>query len=200
MIPPVPSATLMSFVREFATVQLLIQSSTETRAVDAFALCTIKMERQVRRLFTFSIYQFPCFTSVSIPALKTALAKEKGIYFESFIKGFDALQPTSIAALVGPENTRLSPVLDVVRQLRNKIFHGQLTGQDLSRGDLLCYVTDIQEWCRLLGEGAQLRFKYAGFDDSFQKADDANLSAGFRASVSSVADYASFLKTIARKN
>ncbi|MEQ1645449.1 MAG: hypothetical protein ABL959_18510, partial [Pyrinomonadaceae bacterium] len=101
---------LGDYDREFATVDLLLDSKTAaTRGVDAFALCIIKMERQLRRLFTFSIFQFPCFTSASIPDLKAALAREY-IYFEDFIKGFEELHPKSIADLIGSDYSRLQPL------------------------------------------------------------------------------------------
>ncbi len=145
----------MSYEREFATVDLLLDSKTaETRGVDVFALCIIKMERQLRRLFTFSIFQFPCFTYASVPDLKAALADER-IYFEGFIKGFEALHPMSIADLIGSDYSRLQSLPAVVTKHRNKIFHGQITGQELSRETLLDYVSDLREWCRLLGDGAR---------------------------------------------
>jgi hypothetical protein len=50
----------MSYSAEFESVNLIVQSQTGTRGVDAFALALIKAECQIRRLFTYLIYQFPC--------------------------------------------------------------------------------------------------------------------------------------------
>lgn len=188
----------MSYSREFATVAVLLDSTAETRGVDAFALCVIKMERQLRRLFTFSVFQFPCFTYGSIKQLKAALAAEKRIYFEGFIKGFEKIHPKSIADLIGAQYTRLHPVLHVVTQYRNKIFHGQLTGQDLSRDALFSHVSDLQEWCKLLGEGACNYMGYEGFGDSFQKAQDSMFVAGYTLTFASVEDYKRLLQTLRR--
>jgi hypothetical protein len=186
----------MSYEREFATVDILRASKTaETRGVDAFALCIIKTERQIRRLLTFSIFQFPCFTYASIHDLKTALANER-IYYEGFIKGFEALHPKSIADLIGPEYARLQPLLPVIKKHRNKIFHGQITGQELSREALLDYVDDLREWCRLLGEGTHSYLGYEGFDDSFRKSPDATFVSHYKLSLASVADYKNLLKTL----
>mgnify|MGYP001559003844 CR=1 FL=1 len=183
----------MSYAREFATIELLVSSDAETRGVDAFALSIIKMERQLRRLFTFSIFQYPCFSDGSIQELKDALAAER-IYFEGFIKGFDAIHPKSIADLIGADYTRLHPVLAIVTRHRNKIFHGQLTGEDLSRRDLLGHVAALQDWCRLLGEGARCYMGYEGFDNSFRKAADAAFVSGYKLQLSRINDYKKLLK------
>jgi hypothetical protein len=185
----------MPYAREFATIELLkLCSDAETLGVDAFALSMIKMERQLRRLFTFSIFQYPCFSDGSIKELKDALAAEEKIYFEGFIKGFEAIHPRAIADLIGSDYTRLRPVLDVITRHRNKIFHGQLTGQDLSRNDLLNHVAFLQDWCRLLGEGARHYMGYEGFDDSFHKVTDTAFVSGYKLTLSSVNDYKKLLK------
>src|ERR1019366_4748399 len=44
---------------EFATVEVLWYSNAETKRVDSLALSWIKYEKQLRRLFTFFIYQHP---------------------------------------------------------------------------------------------------------------------------------------------
>jgi hypothetical protein len=51
----------MSFQGEFQTVELIERSDAETRGVDAFALSLLKAERQLRRLFTYLVFQYPCF-------------------------------------------------------------------------------------------------------------------------------------------
>lgn len=45
-----------SATEEFSTVDLLLGSGAETRAVDAFALALIKAERQARKLVTHLVY------------------------------------------------------------------------------------------------------------------------------------------------
>jgi hypothetical protein len=184
----------MSYQREFAAIELLVGSPLETRGVDAFALCIIKMERQLRRLFTFSVFQYPGFTYGSVPDMKAALAAERNIYFEGFIEGFETIHPVSISHLIGEAYSRLQPVLSVVTTHRNKIFHGQLTGQELSRDDLLAYVDTIGDWCRLLGGGARRYFGYEGFDNSFQKASDKSFVSHYKITLSGMEDYKALLK------
>ena len=190
----------MSYSREFATVELLLNSKTaETRGVDAFALCLIKMEKQLRRLFTYSVFQFPCFTSQTVPQLKDALAHEKNIYFEGFIKGFEAIHPKSVADLVGGEYVRLHRLHSIVTKYRNKIFHGQLTGQELSRSKLIDHAYAMQEWCRLLGDGARAYINYDGFGDSFRKASNPNFTSGYKLGLASVPEYKALLRTLRRQ-
>lgn len=47
----------MNTNHEFDTVGLIVNSTSETRGVDAFALATIKAERQLRKLFTHLVFQ-----------------------------------------------------------------------------------------------------------------------------------------------
>ena len=48
-------------------------------------------------------------------------------------------------------------------------LHRRHTGTVISRDDLLRYVATIEEWCRLLGDGARGYMGYEGFDESFKK-------------------------------
>jgi hypothetical protein len=185
--------------REFAAVDLLIRSQdVETRGVDAFALSVIKVERQVRRLFTFSIYQLPCFDKTSIPDLTRALA-ERQIFLHGLMAGFEMLHPVTMGSLVGPESPRLLAVLETARGYRNKIFHGQRTGEGLSREQLLDVVDDLRTWCRLLGSGAQAYMGYDGFSDSFRDAADPAFVSGYRRSITDLAGYEHLLDEMVPK-
>ena len=57
---------LESCAAEFRTVDLIVASSAETRGVDAFALSVIEAERQIRRLVTHLVYQFPSFAPMTL--------------------------------------------------------------------------------------------------------------------------------------
>lgn len=161
----------MSTAEEFATVDLILGAGVETRGVDAFALSLIKAERQIRRLFTHLVYQFPAFAPGNIPRLRDTLAASRRVYFEDFITGFDALYPRSVEALVGPEYVRLKRRVDEAIDHRNKIFHGQLTSRALTRQDLVDLANDIREWCTILASGAASEVGYDGFGrNSFRKS------------------------------
>lgn len=185
----------MSTADEFTTVDLLLGSQAETRGVDAFALSVIKAERQVRKLFTHLVYQFPSFAPGDVAALRGALGSSRRVYFDGFLAGFDALYARSIQTLVGPEYVRLKGRLDEAIDHRNKIFHGQLTARALTRRDLVDLVTDIKTWCTSLGTSAKAELGYDGFErNSFQKSATSDLWKRFKVSFNSVADYQAFIR------
>ena len=178
---------------EFATVDLIVRSKSNTRGVDAFVLTLIKAERQVRRLFTHLVYQFPVFGRDSVEALRDTLAQNRRVYFEGVLRGFDALYPRSIQDLVGGEYQRLRRRLREANEHRNKIFHGQLTRRGVNREDLLHLVTDIRSWCTVLSTRAEAEFGYDGFRrNSFQKA-KRSVSKGYKVQLTTIADYKRFI-------
>ena len=91
----------MTYKVEFETVELLEKSSAETRGVDAFALSLIKAERQIRKLFTYLVFQFPAFSLADVVGFRDVLGQNKKVYFDGFIKGIDALYSKSVKDLVG---------------------------------------------------------------------------------------------------
>src|SRR5688572_28472349 len=103
----------MSYHDEFQTIDLLQDQGcqAETRGVDAFALAVIKAERQQRKLFTYLIYQYPCFDDTHITALRDALAS-KLIFFDGLVRGVDAVSPIKVAAMIGVEFPALWQSLD----------------------------------------------------------------------------------------
>jgi hypothetical protein len=161
----------MSFEDEFAVVDMIVASAHETRGVDAFALSLIKAERQMRKLFTHLVFQCPCFDAESASVMRDALGSKSVYYFEGFERGFDALAPKTVATMVGADYAALRGVLTNAVEIRNKIFHGQLTqNQYVRRGELLGFVADIRRWCELLADAALSEVGYDGFQrNSFRK-------------------------------
>ena len=186
----------MSVQDEFATVDLVLGSTAETRAVDAFALALIKAERQARRIFTHLVYQFPVFGSSDVVDLKATLSANRNVYFEGFLTGIDGLSGRSIQLLVGADYPRLRQQVKVATGYRNKIFHGQLTAHSLSRADLTSLAGDLKGWCSLVAAGATTEFGYDGFArNSFQKSAIANMAGRFKVQLNSIADYKAFIAT-----
>lgn len=186
----------MSVAEEFATVDLLLGTQFETRGVDAFALSLIKTERQIRKLFTFLVYQFPAFGFGDIGALRQTLGANRRVYFDGFITGFDTLYPTPVQSLIGTDYVRLKDRIDKAIDHRNKIFHGQLTAHLLTRQDLVDFAGDLKSWCTTLAASAKQEFEYDGFArNSFQKASNNTLWQRYRVQLRSVADYEAFIRT-----
>ncbi|QEZ44122.1 hypothetical protein [Cupriavidus oxalaticus] len=116
----------MSFADEFAVIDMIAASQLPTRAVDAFALSIIKMERQMRRLFTYLIFQSDAFDATDVEALRNILSTNDKVYFEGFERGINALYQSSVEQMVGAEYEVLRPAVSEAVAVRNKIFHGQL--------------------------------------------------------------------------
>jgi hypothetical protein len=180
---------------EFKTVDAVIGSKADTSGVDAFALSLIKSERQARKLFTHLVYQFPAFTKVDVPTLRATLEANNRVYFAGLLTGFDALYPKSIETLVGPDYRRLKGRLAEASRHRNKIFHGQLTVQSLSRSELLSLVEDIRKWCEQLARGAFAELMYDGFGrNSFKKSSVSDLWRRLKVEFKKVEDYKQFIR------
>ncbi|MGH9500349.1 MAG: hypothetical protein ACRD3L_14500 [Terriglobales bacterium] len=184
-----------SYSQEFETVDVVINSTARTCGVDAFALSVIKTERQIRKLVTHLIYQFPCFGPDDVPSVRHALVNNRRVYFDGFENGFNAIYPLSISTLVGSDYL---PLRDRIREAvdhRNKIFHGQLTSNNLTRDDLLAYVGDIRTWCKSLAGSALAEFGYDGFAwNSFRKSTIPDLEKRLKIQIANVAEYEEFVR------
>jgi hypothetical protein len=183
----------MSYCEEFKTVDLLINSDAETRGVDAFALTLIKAERQIRKLFTYLVYQFPCFSPSDFEGFRNTLAENSNVYFQGFVRGIDAIYPRSVRYMIGPDFEHLYGELKQAIDYRNKIFHGQLTGRCLRRDDLLGMAASNRKWCRKLAEEAQAEFGYDGFErNSLHKA-KSPIWQGYKVVMSCLDEYRDFI-------
>jgi hypothetical protein len=179
---------------EFATVDLILRSDSETRAVDAFALSLIKAERQIRKIFTHLVFQSPAFDKRDVQALRDTLV-DRRVYFANFISGINVLYENSVEQLIGPEYPHLKNRMDEATLHRNKIFHGQLTALGLRREDLESLSNDIRAWCKALGRGSSAEIGYDGFGrNSFQKSQTPNLIARCRVQISSQTEYREFIR------
>jgi len=187
----------MSFKSEFQTVDLILGSGADTMGVDAFALSLVKAERQARKIFSFLVYQSSSFNCSNVTELIATLAEEKKVYFDGVIKGIDNLSVVSVRDLVGADYDDLIKQLDEAKKHRNKIFHGQLTGENLTRDHLFGFVENIKKWCQLLSGGAMQNFGYDGFiRDSFQKS---TKEVQLKINLKSVDEYKNFIATHMRR-
>jgi hypothetical protein len=185
----------MGYDEEFSTVDLVVASGAETCAVDAFALSLIKAERQVRKVFTFLVYQFTAFGRDDVQRLRRTLAASKFVYFKGVVAGLDALSPLPVKDLIGPEYERLWERFNEFGRHRNKIFHGQLTADGLRRGQLLKNVEDIRLWCRHLGASTAREFGFDGFGrNSYRKSALPDVSTRLRVQIESHDGYAAFIR------
>lgn len=193
----------MSVEKEFATVDILLDSNAETRGIDAFALSLIKAERQMRKLVTYLVFQSAGFGPTDVVALRNALAARR-VFFRHFVAAWDDFYTKSLRELIGTDHDRLRGRLAEATDDRNKIFHGQLTTKYLSRDDLTAYVTDIKSWCESLAAAASREIGYDGFDrtsssGSFRKASDVTLTARIVRKIETLQDYEGYLKELEKR-
>ncbi len=184
----------MGFQEQFKTVDLLLNSTCETRGVDAFTLAVIKAERQIRRIFTHLIYQSSAFSESDIPRLKEVLASNRGVYFEGFINGFNALYPRTLEEIYGEEyQLSLSAMIESV-EYRNKLFHGQLTGTHLTRKDLYDIIYNIKQWCSTLAKKTSEELGYDGVArNSYQKSSMPDKFSNVKINIRSITEYREFI-------
>ena len=190
----------MSYKEEFGTVDLLIQSNKTTRGVDAFSLALIKTERQIRKLFTHLIYQYPKIQEESFNDIRNALFENRKVYFEGFIRGFDSIYPVKINRLVGKEYEKLLNEVKESIKIRNKVFHGQLTNKKLTTKNLLDFTNNLSTWCMLLSNGAKEELGYDGFERNSLRRSNLDLYSRYLINMNSLEDYRKFIETLLARN
>lgn len=188
----------MAIEDEFGAVDLLLDSATESRGVDAFALSLIKVERQVRRLITFFVFQSEAFVQADVPQLQKVMA-ERRLYLRHLIAAWSDLCKVSLPDLVGDKHDHLLARIVEATEHRNKVFHGQLTGISLSRSELAAFATDLKAWCTELGSRANAEFGYDGMDrsdiwGSFRKSTHPGIDEKIARQFDSVTEYETYLK------
>jgi len=147
---------------EFATVDTLWHSSGKTRRVDALMLSWVKYEKQLRRLFCFFIFQHPKIDAGEIDRVIAVLAENRNLYPETFIAGIKALGVTSVPDLLGSRHAGLRREIDRIKKYRNKLMHGQITGQGIKSPQLERDVLWIVDWVGSLASAAENAFGYDG--------------------------------------
>ncbi|MEN2468958.1 hypothetical protein [Burkholderia sp. GS2Y] len=184
----------MSFANEFAVVDLVAKSQLATSGVDAFSLSIVKMERQMRKLFTYLVYQARAFGPENVEELRQALGASRKAYFEGFERGINELSAASIEKMVGQQYDGLRPILVDALDVRNKVFHGQLTMRCLQRDQLEELTGFIRRWCNLLADGASRAVGYDGFGrNSFRKG-PGGLVETFKVQIDTVEKYRAFIR------
>lgn len=161
----------MSYKNEFGVVDLIINSSFETKGIDALSLAIIKSERQVRKLFTFLIYQNPNYCNRDSKKLREILTNNRQVYFKNFILGINEILNHSINELYGEDyNNDLKNITNLIA-IRNKIFHGQVTKFYLTRDELIAKTNEIKKWCEKLSITMINEIGYDGFErNSYRKS------------------------------
>ena len=147
---------------EFATVEAIWNTDGETRRVDALVLSWVKYEKQLRRLFSFFVFQHPKITASTLDAVILAFAENRNLYPETFISGIKALGVTPLEKLLGSSHTQLWSEIKRIKKYRNKLMHGQLTGQGIKSPQLERDVIHIINWISAVAQASDAAFGYDG--------------------------------------
>lgn len=190
---------MKNFKSDFGTVDLILESSYETRGVDAFALSIIKTEKQIRRVFTYLIFQNPTYSIKDYNELRRTLASNTKIYFTGFISGIDLILPQSLKHIYGENyENDIQKVVEFTKE-RNKIFHGQITKDGLTRDDLISRVEHLKVWCENISEKLIVEIGYDGFSDSYKKS-SLDLKLKNLDKFDTIEKYSGFLKKEVQRN
>lgn len=152
----IPNALLV----EFETVIAVWNSQAETRGVDALLLSWVKYEKQLRRLFCFLVFQHNRFSKEDIDNIISILVERYDLSPEVFRYSIDGLGCKSITELLGEAYVVLSGEMDHIRQVRNKLMHGQITGRKIGSPELEKYIQLVINWIAALASAAQMEFGY----------------------------------------
>jgi hypothetical protein len=147
---------------EFATVDAVWRSTAATRGLDALILSWVKYEKQLRRLFCFLVFQNPDLGEGKNAEVVSVLLENDNLYPRHFIKAIGALEVKPVPALVGPKHDALAKEIARINHYRNRLMHGQLSGDSMSREDLGKDVAFLIEWIDALASGADREFGFDG--------------------------------------
>ena len=179
---------------EFRTVEILVNSPYTTGRTDAFVIAWVKSERQVRRIFSYLIYQYPIFEKKDVPSIIQTIASNNNLYFNDFIDKFNRLYPKTYKDIIGSSYDLLKADLDGINSFRNKIFHGQPTGHSLTARQLCNEIEKIQRWCFEVAKKMQIEIGYDGFTrNSFRKSTNENFASDYKLQIKSVDELSAFL-------
>jgi len=186
--------------QEFATVEAVWNSAAETRRVDALILSWTKYEKQLRRLFCFLIYQHPKINAEQVKKVIDILAENRYLYPHTFIDGIKKLGVASVPDLLAGRYQELSPEITRIREYRNKLIHGQITGQSIKSERLESDVILIVDWITTLANAAQTKFGYDGLRrNTFLNAKKTSGIAVAKYPFNSVAELRNWLNTLTQK-
>jgi hypothetical protein len=195
------SVNIHDVAAEFATVDAVLASGATTRRTDALVLSWVKVEKQLRRLFSYLVYQNPAFSKRDESALVDVFVAHKGLYWESFIRCIDAHGPVTVSQLIGPDYHECLQNLERIRDYRNKILHGQITGQKLDSRQLEKDIGLLRTWIERLASAAQARFGYDGIGrNTFCKASTAPAIPGVKYPFATVNGFKKWLAKHAARN
>ena len=185
---------------EFATIEALWKSDAKTRRVDALLLSWIKYEKQLRRLFCFLVFQHPNIDQKEIDQMIAVIAANGQLFPETLIAGTQELGVKPVSELLSSRWTVLSKELMRIKDYRNKLMHGQMTGRRLSSDYLERDVIVMVDWIHSLGEAARSEYGYDGVGrNTYRHAKAGGAQVVRKYPFSTPEEFESWLKGLSKK-
>lgn len=187
---------LDNLAEEFATVDLLLPSKTRTGRTDAFIISWVKVEKQIRRLFVYTVFQFECFSEAKKDkdGIRDLISANRSLYLPHFVKGFNELSPRSLKSIVGNKYQKSLGEISRIKPYRDKILHGQLTNDSLDSAKLQKEVKILQEWVSLIAEKLWDEIEYDGLSNSFTKSQSVKFPK-LKATINNIDELREFIRT-----
>jgi len=186
------------FKSEFETIEILVNSNAKTGRTDAFTIAFTKLEKQARRTFTYLIYQYPAFRLSHYKEILAIIASKRFLDFDNFIKGFDTIYPKSFETIIGSPlyTSFIKTDFPRIKNFRNKILHGQPTGENLSSDELKAEIDILKNWCSCVAESMMTEIYYDGLEwNSFRKCTTIDLSSIYTVNISDINELDTFIET-----
>ncbi len=185
---------------EFSTVELLWQSRAQTRRTDSLLLAWVKYEKQLHRLFCFLVFQHPSINEQTIDSAITALVDNRRLNPRTFMAAIKALGVISIPELLDEDHARLSTDVSRIQRIRNKLMHGQITGQKISSPQLEQDIILLIDWISCLADAAETHFGYDVLGrNTFRKAKSVAKINVDKYPFGSVSEFRKWLSDLSKK-
>ena len=188
-----------NFESEFEVIEYLLNSNNESRAIDSFSLSLLKIEKQIRKIFTHLIYQYDCFEPCDKIKIINILSANKDIYFRHLIIGINLIYYKEIKEIYGVGYEVDYNSISSLKIFRNKIFHGQLTGKKLNRTDLTGFVTIMKRWSKQISESFQNEINYDGFERNSLKKSKKDFCTLLKYKITNIEDLEKLLTEMTSK-
>jgi hypothetical protein len=190
---------ISNFESEFEVIEHLLNSDNESRAIDSFSLSLLKIEKQIRKIFTHIIYQHNCFKESDKMQIINVLSANRYIYFRHLIKGINLICVKEIKEIYG-ENYEIDyNAITNLKDFRNKIFHGQLTGKRLKRGELEEFVEIMKKWSYNISNSFQQEINYDGFQRNSLTKSKKDFSTILKHKITNIEDLEKLLEEMTSK-
>lgn len=181
---------------EFVTVEAIWELSASTRGLDALILTWVKYEKQTRKLFGYLVQQHFGPDTAAQAAVRATILANRQLNPKSHLAGIVSMAGNTEMDLIGAAHAQLAPEIERIHRLRNKLLHGQLTGQKLDAVRLEADVLYVIAWMSALADAGTREFGYNGLERNTKRLAALRPARIARYPFTSVADFETWLTNL----